>query len=114
MIDELKNVGSHGRFSGEDPAIEEKSNLNVSIKNTSFFQLFRFASKVDWILMVLGFIAAIGRGPSYLFLGYFLIGVIDTFIAESNNNETVEWSGPALNTTGWCNVTINGPTILYE
>ena len=110
MIEKLKISGS--RFSGENLAEDEKPFAKEKNKIIySYLQLFRFASKLDWILMVFGFLAAIGRGPSFFLLCYFFIGVADVFIAESNSNEVAEWNERPLNYTESCNATINRPTM---
>lgn len=103
MIDKLNILESWEEISGKDHTIEEKSIANDQNKIViSYFQLFRFASKSDWILIILGFIAAIGRGPAGFFHGYFYMGLVDVFIAESKKNE--QWNG-YLNSTEQCNGT---------
>ena len=108
MVDKQKILGSSGRFSEEDPAKDEISIGNDNNTIFRYFQLFRFASKLDWILMAFGFLAAIGRGPSYFLLSYSFIDIIDVFIAESNTNELAAWNEQPLNFSDPCNATING------
>ncbi len=82
-------------FDGKGTSISKMENLSEEINityNIGYFKLFRFASKKDVALILLGAFSAILRGPVYLLLSLIASDLINIFIATNKGNETLSVS----------------------
>ena len=92
-----KNFDEKGVSISKMENLESKeSNITYNI---GYFKLFRFASKKDLALILLGALSAILRGPVYLLLSLIASDLINIFIATNKGNETLSLSSSECSTT---------------
>lgn len=82
-------------LNSDDP---ENGKIGHEISDVSFPHLLRFATKVELIFILLGAVAAIGRGPAFLILVILYSKLLNTFI---DGVEGIEGAKPY----GSCNAT---------
>lgn len=89
-------------FDGKETYISKMENLSEEsniIYNIGYFNLFRFASKTDVALILMGVFSAILRGPAYLLLSLIASDLINIFISTNIGNETLTQSHSECSTT---------------
>lgn len=91
---------------------ETTSDVKVREKNIGFLQLFTFASKRDIVLMSIGCISSIAKGPIQFIFGLLMLNLINVFVAgnSSDNHNGLTNNTTSKGTSLDCN---QNPQIMY-
>ena len=110
-MEDVKPSFSFDKLS-ESVSKSEASDINkVQEKNIGFVHIFTFASKWDIVLMSIGCIASIVKGPVQFIFGLFMLNLINIFVAGSSDSTNGMTNNATSNGTNHdCNY---NPQILY-